>query len=85
MASGSYTGPILIRGRQLDGNGAMGFGQGSTPYDELQLLDAGRQAPTMTDGGRAWLSTTRVTASGCYAYQVNGTGFSEVIVFRAVI
>jgi hypothetical protein len=85
MASGSYAGPILIRGRQIDGDGAMGFGQGRTPYDELQLLDAGRQAPAMADGGRAWLSSTRITASGCYAYQVDGTDFSEVIVFRAVI
>ena len=35
-------------------------------------------------GGRAWITYTRVRGGGCYAYQVDGTGFSEVIVFRAV-
>jgi hypothetical protein len=27
---------------------------------------------------------TRIRAGGCYAYQVDGTGISEVVVFRAV-
>jgi len=83
-ANASYTGPILIRGGEIGGTGALGFGSGSRPYDELQLLDAGRQAPPVVNGGRAWLSYTRVRSSGCYAYQVDGTSFSEVIVFRAI-
>jgi hypothetical protein len=81
---GTYTGPILIRGGQLGGGSAVGFGEGRTPYDELQLLGAGQQAPRVSNGGRAWLSFTRVQGAGCYAYQVDGTGFSEEIVFRAV-
>jgi hypothetical protein len=83
-ANAGYTGPVLIRGGEIGGGGAIGFGGGHTPYDELQLLDAGRQAPAVVDGGRAWLSYTRVRSSGCYAYQVDGTSFSEVVVFRAV-
>jgi hypothetical protein len=82
--SGAYTGPLLIRGGQLGDGGAVGFGEGRTPYDELQLLAAGRQAPAVASGGRAWLSFTRVRGPGCYAYQVDGIGFSEEIVFRAV-
>jgi hypothetical protein len=83
-ANATYAGPILIRGSEIGGTGALGFGSGSRPYDELQLLDAGRQAPPVVNGGRAWLSYTRVRSSGCYAYQVDGTTFSEVIVFRAI-
>ena len=66
------------------GGGALGFGTGTMPYDELQLLDAGQGAPRVAGGGRAWITYTRVQAGGCYAYQVDGTSFSEVVVFRAV-
>jgi hypothetical protein len=34
--------------------------------------------------GRAWVTYTRIRSAGCYAYQVDGTGFSEIVVFRAV-
>jgi hypothetical protein len=84
-SEGTYTGPVLIRGAQVGGSAApIGFGQGVTPYDELQLLDAGMGAPAIVRGGRAWVTVARITAPGCYAYQVDGTSFSEVIVFRAV-
>lgn len=73
-----YSGPILIRGRQLGGSGAVGFGEGHIPYDELQLLGTATGAPP-----GQWPSFTRVQGPGCYAYQVDGTSFSSVIVFRA--
>jgi hypothetical protein len=79
----SYSGPLLIRGAML-GGGALGFGTGPVPYDELQLFDAGQGAPRVAGGGRAWITYTRVRSAGCYAYQVDGTSFSEVVVFRAV-
>jgi hypothetical protein len=82
-AASSYTGPVLIRGRQLAGSGTVGFGEGHVPYDELQLLAAGTGAPAVPGGGRAWLSITRVRSPGCFAYEVDGTSFSSVIVFRA--
>jgi hypothetical protein len=82
-AVGGYTGPVLIRGEML-GGGGLGFGTGAVPYDELQLLDAGQGAPRVTGDGRAWITYTRIRSGGCYAYQVDGTGFSEVVVFRAV-
>jgi hypothetical protein len=82
-SASSYTGPVLIRGRQLGGPGAVGFGEGRVPYDELQLLAQGMSAPRAPGGGREWLSFTRVRSPGCYAYQVDGTSFSTVVVFRA--
>jgi hypothetical protein len=86
-AAPGYRGPILIRGRRLDagrtGGAAVGLGEGHRPYDELQLMSSGRGAPaSAAGGGRAWLTLTRVRTPGCYAYQVDGTSFSNVIVFR---
>ena len=79
----SYSGPVLIRGRELGSATPVGFGTGAVPVDELQLLDSG-QGIAQPRGGRAWRTVTRVPAAGCYAYQVDGTSFSAVIVFRAV-
>ena len=74
-ASSTYSGPVLIRGRQVGGGGAVGFGEGHVPYDELQLQSG--------SAGPPWQSFTRVRAPGCYFYQADGTSFSETIVFRA--
>jgi hypothetical protein len=79
MAAPSYTGPILIRGRGLGGPPAVGFGLGNVPFEELQLKDS---AGPSAGGARRWPSFTRVRRAGCYAYQVDGTSFSDVIVFR---
>ena len=67
-----YSGPVLIRGRQIGGPHAVGFGVGRVPYDELQLYAPGQ-----------WQTFTRVRSGGCYAYQVDGSAFSTVIVFKA--
>ena len=73
--SSGYSGPVLIRGREIGGSGAVGFGEGHVPYDELQLRTG--------SGGPPWMSFTRVRNPGCYGYQVDGTSFSDVIVFKA--
>jgi hypothetical protein len=82
-AAASYQGPVLIRGRQAGGSGVVGFGEGHTPYDELQLLDSGQQAPPHPSGSRAWLTLTRVKGPGCYAFQVDTEGSSTVVYLRA--
>ncbi len=84
VAATSYSGPVLIRGRRLGAPGAVGFGEGRTPYDELQLLASGAHGPSVQGQGRAWLSFTRVRGAGCFAYQVDGANFSRVVVFKAV-
>jgi hypothetical protein len=75
-----YQGPALIRGRQLDGTGPVGIGEVPTTTDSL--FHAG---PTVNGGGgfREWPGGTWIRAPGCYAWQVDGMGFSYTIVFRA--
>jgi hypothetical protein len=77
-----YHGPLLIRGRRIGGSGQVGFGLGPRPYDELDLAPAAGD-PSLS-GWRAYPSEVRVQAPGCYAWQVDGTSFRRVIVFRAV-
>lgn len=77
-AGPSYRGPVLIRGRQLDGGHLVRFERGEVPSAELMF-------PAQPGNGwRDWPSYTRVEAPGCYGWQVDGTNFTEVIVFRAV-
>jgi hypothetical protein len=80
----SYRGPVLIRGAQLDGPHLVGFslGDGSAAYSNLQFPPG--RAPEGNHGWRNWPTETRLQASGCYAYRVDGSSFSEVIVFRAI-
>jgi hypothetical protein len=73
-AQPGFRGPILIRGRQLVGTGAVGFGEGRTPYDELQIYASGKNS---------WPSFARVRAAGCYAFQIDTTHASQVVVFKA--
>ncbi len=81
VGSPSYSGPVLIRGHQLDGPYALGFSLGtSTARSDLQLPSGKGQDP---GGWRGWPSYTRLRAPGCYGYQVDGTNFSTVIVFLA--
>jgi hypothetical protein len=71
--------PALIRGGQIDGQNELRFEDGVDPAGELRFEGA--------DLGQGWRhqpSYTRVSGPGCYAYQVDGLGLSEVIVFEAV-
>jgi hypothetical protein len=73
-----YTGPYIVRGRQIDGLGALRFDQGpdwsNKLHAELRLV-----------GPYALLNpaATFLRSPGCYAYQVDGRGFSYLIVFEA--
>ena len=70
-----YRGPVLVRGRQLDGPNELRFNRGLLPPREMRILPA----PQL----RTEPSFTRVRAPGCYGYQVDGIGFSYLIVFEA--
>ena len=78
----TYRGPVLIRGRQLDGPNLVRFENGRLPPAELRLDPIAGRAP---GGWRHRATSTRLRAAGCYAYQVDGTAFSRVIVFRAAV
>jgi hypothetical protein len=76
-----YRGWALIRTARLDGPGQA--------LVELQLADGPQISNALpidlqTDW-RYWAGQTEVTNPGCYAYQVDGSSFSEVIVFRAEV
>lgn len=83
----SYSGPVLVRGREIDKPNELGFGLGSavqppTRLKELQLDTIANDASSAI--WNEWPSYTVVRAAGCYAYQVDGTNFTETIVFKAV-
>src|SRR5207245_3446782 len=77
-----YQGPVLIRGRQLDGPHVTVFGEGVPAVIDPQF----GPGPTLNgrDGWREWPGGTWLRHPGCYAWQIDGTGFSHVIVFKAV-
>lgn len=77
----TYRGPLLVRAVQLAGTGGVGFpGAFNAPRPtDLHLT-------TPADSGGVWLSwptVTYVRSTGCFAYQIDGTTFTEVIVFEA--
>jgi hypothetical protein len=74
-----YDGPVLIRGRQLDGPNEVRFDEGAVPPTRI-LLPA-EDAPD--DRWRERPSYTRLRAPGCYGYQIDGPNFSFLVVFEA--
>ncbi len=82
-----YHGPALIRGKQLDGSGQVRFDSepnepaapaAHTLLNALRIIGGGAGDPWPS-----WPSNTRLQMPGCYAYQVDGPNFSEIIVFKA--
>jgi hypothetical protein len=81
FARPGYRGPVFIRGRQLDGPHVVVFGEGPSLIDPQM----GTGATLNGRGGwRQWPGGTWLRTPGCYAWQIDGSGFSEVIVFEAV-
>src|SRR5439155_15327929 len=80
----SYRGPILIRGRRLDGPQIVRFGGGKLPAAELRI-ERGESVSWQGQppGSRGVASGVRVRTPGCYGFQIDGTSFSRVVVFTA--
>lgn len=86
VSSPAYRGPALIRGHQLDGPNEVRFERGIDPPSELRLPEEGGATTAGEEPGwRNWPSYTRLRAPGCYAYQVDGLDFSQMIVFQALV
>ncbi len=79
----SYKGPVLIRGRQLDGPHLVRFDRGVPPAREIRIPPYAGAYYRIRARDRP--SYTRLEAAGCYAYQIDGVGFSRVIVFQGRI
>lgn len=81
----SYRGPVLIRGRQLDGNHRLGFNGRELPRWEMHI----RVGQTVGWTGqpsysRGVPSNIRALIPGCYGVQIDGTHFSRVVVFSVI-
>lgn len=74
LISPAYDGAALIRGHRLDGTGTFPF---ASPNGELTLAAAGQSGHWRL----VQSSLLQAVAPGCYGIQVDGDGFSEVIVF----
>ena len=75
-----YKGPVLIRGRRLDGPEWMRFDDEARAEIRIARGETVRwehQVP----GSRGRPSYVRVRAVGCYGVQIDGTTFSRVVVF----
>jgi hypothetical protein len=76
-----YQGPVLIRGRRLDGSGPVVFGESPALVDPQ--LPPGATV-NGENGYREWPGATWLRSGGCFVWQVDGTRFSYTIVFKAV-
>ena len=90
-----YRGPILVRGRQLDGSHSMmfngGLDQRTYPGDlttaplltELRLVGDEGFEP-FDSPWTNWSSFVRMQTPGCFGMQIDGQTFTETVVFQAV-
>jgi hypothetical protein len=76
----SYRGPAVIRGRQLDGAHEIMFGERPSLIDPYLPPGATTNG---TGGFREWPGATWIKAAGCYAWQIDTTDGSELVVFEA--
>ena len=97
-ADPSYSGPIRIRGGQIDGIGQLLFDSfdnrwrgapvktvdGSGLVPEMDLLESHSAFPNVPASWRMWPSGTYVPTPGCYAWQVDGLGFTELITIQVL-
>jgi hypothetical protein len=94
----SYSGPIRIRGGRIDGAGQLLLETFDNQYrgapvktidgdhlmPELDLLESHSTFPNVPSGWRIWPTGTYVATPGCYAWQVDGLGFTELIIFHSL-
>lgn len=92
VVDASYTGPVLLRGAQLDGNHKLRFEHsldaiGHTGFYDTKPYPEVAYPGTTTAAGsgpiRTYPSAVGLQAPGCYAIQADGTSFSALIVFTA--
>jgi hypothetical protein len=74
-----FNGLVLIRGRQLDGPSRVRFARSYGSELRISLWGTVESAP----GWGHKPSTETVPGAGCYGFQVDGRGFSRILVFRA--
>jgi hypothetical protein len=76
-----YGGPVTIAGHQVDGPNPLMFGTGPFPGTKLRMLEL---SPDQSGEWRFGPTDTLIRAPGCYAFELLGEGFREVVTFVAV-
>jgi hypothetical protein len=77
----SYTGSVVITGKQLGGPSELRFNAGAGFPGQRQS-----ELRFPADDSGKWRygpSDTLIRAAGCYAFHVNGDGFAHIITFKA--
>jgi hypothetical protein len=94
ISAPSYRGPLLVRGARVDGPGTLAFGTTAVPASDLRLPEGNWEEQSATfrrwhgaaqRGWRFAVAYMRFRARGCYAVQMDGQSFSDVVVFSAVL
>jgi hypothetical protein len=75
----AVVGPVLIRGRRLDGPGRLAFEDPAI----LELVLNTDDYEGRPGGWKDYPSSTRLRAPGCYAYQIDTGDGTWTVVFRA--
>lgn len=81
-----YNGPFVVRGKSLSGPAKIEVqpgGDGLEPGTGPLVVPAGPTPNTGSDGYRSAPGSTWLSAPGCYAWQIDGDGFSDTITFHA--
>ena len=85
VAQADYTGPILIRGRRLDGSSEekLRFGLNGSKPEEMLQLDAPPPGKTDPTHWSFWPTDIYVPRAGCYGLQIDTKDGTDVVVFEA--
>jgi hypothetical protein len=81
--SRSYDGPILVRGARIGQRGEMRFAHGYGEHLRELYWESGVDQGSPPDPDFRFLaSATLLRAPGCYAFQIDGSSFSRIVVVR---
>ncbi|MGH2828957.1 MAG: hypothetical protein ACRDJM_00585 [Actinomycetota bacterium] len=80
---GRYNGGVLVRGRRIDAPGSIPIEAEPPAQAAGATVTFPGGEPLDRSGWHVWGSTARFGAAGCYAFLVDGIGFSSSIVFEA--
>ena len=83
VSAPNYRGPLLTRAHQLDGTHDIQWGPSIDP-SFTKLVGIATDDVALPHGWVTFPSSIFVPGPGCYGFQIDGTSFSEVIVFPAI-
>ncbi len=81
--SREYEGALLVRGGRIDRRGGVRFARGYGEHLRELYWEAGADQSLVPEPEYRFLaSSTLVRARGCYAFQIDGSSFSRIVVVR---